>query len=116
MSQCPVDGHEYTGQFTAEEFLKRAEEHEKAARNGMAAGPNTSYTRTFQACAEALRYAAEHKFEPRSDAVANVRLEAVHVFQAAYDGISPKEPEKAARVSLFAVLDFLLPIDDGDAS
>lgn len=56
----PVAGHEYEGDFTAEEFLKRAIDHEKAAKNGLAAGPNVSYVRTFQACAVALRFAAEN--------------------------------------------------------
>lgn len=55
---APVDGHGYTGPFTAMEFYERAFDHEKAARNGMAAGPNVSYVRTFQACAHALRLAA----------------------------------------------------------
>jgi hypothetical protein len=56
--QRPIDGHGFTGDFTAEEFLKRADEHDKAARNGMSVGPNVSYVRTFQACAVALRLAA----------------------------------------------------------
>lgn len=55
---APVDGHGYTGPFTEREFLERAFDHEKTARNGMAAGPNVSYVRTFQACATALRMAA----------------------------------------------------------
>lgn len=59
-----ADGHGYTGDFTAAEFNERAFDHDKAARNGLAAGPNVSYVRTFQACATALRYAATHMFKP----------------------------------------------------
>lgn len=59
-----TDGHGYTGEFTAAEFNERAFDHDKAARNGLAAGPNVSYVRTFQACATALRYAATHMFKP----------------------------------------------------
>jgi len=58
----PIDGHGYTGPFTAKEFNERAFDHDKAARNGLAAGPNVSYVRTFQACAAALRFAAKHMF------------------------------------------------------
>lgn len=54
----PVAGHDYSGPFTDKEFIERAKDHEKAARNGLAAGPNVSYVRTFQACAHALRLAA----------------------------------------------------------
>jgi hypothetical protein len=49
---------EWTGAFTAEEFLERAKDHDKAAQIGLAAGPNIKYVRVYQACAEALRIAA----------------------------------------------------------
>lgn len=45
--------------FTREEFVALAEAHEKAAAIGLAVGPNVAYVRTFQACAYALRLAAE---------------------------------------------------------
>lgn len=54
----PASGHGYEGPFTEKEFLERAADHDKAARNGLSAGPNISYVRTFQACAHALRLAA----------------------------------------------------------
>lgn len=54
---------EYTGPFTAEEFLERAKEHERAAETGLRVGPNIKYVRTFQACAVALRIAAKHMEE-----------------------------------------------------
>lgn len=50
----------WTGPFTREEFLERAKEHERAAEIGLRVGPNVAYVRTFQACAAALRIAAEH--------------------------------------------------------
>lgn len=49
---------EWTGSFTAEEFLSRAKDNDKAAQIGLAAGPNIKYVRTHQCCAAALRIAA----------------------------------------------------------
>lgn len=49
----------WTGAFTREEFLERAKEHEKVAEKAERIGPNVAYARTFRACAEALRIAAE---------------------------------------------------------
>lgn len=49
----------WTGAFTRDEFLERAKEHEKAAEIGLRVGPNVAYVRTFQACAAALRLAAD---------------------------------------------------------
>jgi len=49
---------EWSGEFTAKEFLARAEEHERAAETGLRIGPNIKYVRTYQACAAAFRIAA----------------------------------------------------------
>ena len=50
---------EYTGSFTAEEFLDRACDCDRAAQIGLAAGPNIKYVRVYQAAAEAFRIAAD---------------------------------------------------------
>jgi hypothetical protein len=49
----------WTGPFTRDEFLKRADEHEEAAEKAERIGPNIQYARTFRACATAFRMAAE---------------------------------------------------------
>lgn len=49
---------EWTGEFTAEEFLARAKEHERVAETALRVGPNIKYARTYQACAAAFRIAA----------------------------------------------------------
>lgn len=51
---------QWTGAFTREEFLERADEHKRAADMAERIGPNVSYARTFRACALALRIAADH--------------------------------------------------------
>lgn len=50
----------WTGPFTREEFIERADEHERAAEKAERIGPNILYARTFRACALALRIAADH--------------------------------------------------------
>lgn len=49
--------------MSPDELLILATDHDKAAKIGLAVGPNVNYVRTFQLCAAALRVAARHMDE-----------------------------------------------------
>jgi hypothetical protein len=75
MNEKNRDGHGFTGPFTSREFLARVNDHDRAVRNGMAAGPNVSYVRTHQAASLALKLAAplleqyykDHPYDQQED-------------------------------------------------
>lgn len=51
--------------FTAEELLMAASDHERAAKIGLAAGPNIGYVRTYQRSAWAMRIVAQQLKEAK---------------------------------------------------